>query len=47
MSAIEKFLKARGKELKPEKEKVDAKKLTAKQRNDLIDVMLKDYGYTK
>ena len=47
MNKIAEFLKARGKELKPEKEKADAKKLTAKQRNDLIDQMLKDFGYTK
>ena len=47
MSAIEKFLKQRGKELKPEKEKVDSKKLTAKQKSDLIDKMLKDLGYIK
>ena len=47
MSKITEFLKQRGKEMKTEKEKADAKKLTAKQRNDLIDQMLKDYGYTK
>ena len=47
MSKIAEFLKARGKELKPEKEKVDGKKLTAKQKSDLVDKMLKDFGYTK
>lgn len=47
MIAIEKFLKSRGKELKPPKKKADSKKLTAKQRNDLIDQMLKDFGYTE
>jgi ribonuclease HII len=47
MSKITEFLKSRGKELKPLKKKVDSKKLTAKQRNDLIDQMLKDLGYTE
>lgn len=45
MKAINEFLKLRGRELKPPKKKVDSKKLTAKQRNDLIDQMLKDLGY--
>ena len=45
MTAIEKFMKKQGKELKPAKEKKDSKKLTAKERNELIDKMLKDFGY--
>ena len=45
MTAIEKFLKKQGRELKPAKEKKDSKKLTAKERNELIDKMLKDFGY--
>ena len=45
MTAIEKYLKKQGKELKPAKEKKDSKKLTAKERNELIDKMLKDFGY--
>ena len=45
MTAIEKFLKKQGKEMKPAKEKKDSKKLTAKERNELIDKMLKDFGY--
>ena len=46
MTAIADFLKKQGKELKPAKEKKDSKKLTAKERNDLVDKMLKDFGYT-
>ena len=45
MTAIADFLKKQGKEMKPAKEKKDSKKLTAKERNDLIDKMLKDLGY--
>lgn len=45
MTAIEKFIEKHGKELKPKKEPKDSKKLTAKERNDLIDKMLKDNGY--
>ena len=45
MTAIADFLKKQGKELKPKKEKKDSKKLTAKERNELIDKMLKDLGY--
>ena len=45
MTAIEKFMKKQGKELKPAKEPKDGKKLTAKERNELIDKMLKDFGY--
>ena len=45
MTAIEKFLKKQGKTLKPAKEPKDSKKLTAKERNELIDKMLKDNGY--
>ena len=45
MTAIEKFMKKQGKELKPAKDKKDSKKLTANERNELIDKMLKDFGY--
>ena len=45
MSKIEQLLKERGKELKPAKEKKDSKKLSAKERNELIDQLLKDFGY--
>ena len=45
MNKIEDFLKKQGKEMKPAKEKKDSKKLTAKERNELIDQMLKDFGY--
>ena len=45
MTAIDEFLKKQGKELKHAKEKKDSKKLTAKERNELIDKMLKDFGY--
>ena len=45
MSNIDDFLKKQGKEMKPAKEKKDSKKLTAKERNELIDKMLKDFGY--
>ena len=45
MSKIDDFMKKHGKELKPAKEKKDSKKLTAKERNELIDKMLKDFGY--
>jgi len=45
MSKIKDFMKKQGKELKPAKEKKDSKKLNAKERNELIDKMLKDLGY--
>ena len=45
MSKIKDFMTKQGKELKPEKEPKDGKKLTAKERNELIDKMLKDFGY--
>ena len=45
MSKIKDFMTKQGKELKPAKEKKDSKKLTAKERNELIDKMLKDFGY--
>ena len=45
MKAIEKFMKKQGKKLNPAKEKKDSKKLSAKERNELIDKMLKDFGY--
>ena len=47
MSKIDDFMKKQGKELKPAKEKKDGKKLTAKERNELIDKMLTDLGYIK
>ena len=46
MSKIDDFIKKQGKTLKPAKEPKDGKKLTAKERNDLVDKMLKDFGYT-
>ena len=45
MSKIDDFMTKQGKELKPAKGKKDSKKLTAKERNELIDKMLKDFGY--
>ena len=45
MSKINDFMTKQGKELKPAKNKKDSKKLTAKERNELIDKMLKDLGY--
>ena len=45
MTAIEKFMEKQGKKLNPAKEKKDSKKLSAKERNELIDKMLKDFGY--
>ena len=45
MGKLEDFMTKRGKELKPAKERKDSKKLTAKERNELIDQMLKDFGY--
>ena len=45
MSKIDDFMKKHGKELKPAKDKKDSKKLTAKERNELIEKMLKDFGY--
>ena len=45
MSKIKDFMTKQGKELKPVKDKKDSKKLTGKERNELIDKMLKDFGY--
>ena len=45
MSKLDEFMKKQGKELKPAKEPKDSKKLTAKERNELIDKMLKGFGY--
>ena len=45
MSKIDDFMKKHDRELKPAKEPKDGKKLTAKERNELIDKMLKDFGY--
>ena len=47
MSKITDFMQKQGKPLKPAKEKKDGKKLTAKERNELIDKMLTDLGYIK
>ena len=47
MSKIKDFMKKHGRDLKPAKEPKDGKKLTAKERNELIDKMLKDFGYIK
>ena len=44
-SKIEEFMAKQGKTLKPAKEPKDSKKITAKERNELIDLMLKDNGY--
>ena len=47
-SKLEEFMAKQGKTLKPAKEPIvpkDSKKLTAKERNELIDKMLKDNGY--
>ena len=47
-SKLEEFMAKQGKILKPAKEpnvQKDGKKLTAKERNKLIDQMLKDNGY--
>ena len=45
MTTIEKFMEKQGKKLNPAKEKKDSKKLSIKERNELIDKMLKDFGY--
>ena len=45
MSKLEGFMTKKGKPLKPKKEPKDGKKLSAKERNELIDKMLKDFGY--
>ena len=45
MSKIKDFMTKQGKTLKPAKEPKDGKKLPAKERNELIDKMLKDFGY--
>ena len=47
MGKLEDFMQKQGKTLKPAKEKKDGKKLTAKERNELIDKMLTDLGYIK
>lgn len=45
MSKLEDFMTKNGKPLKPKKEPKNGKKLTAKERNELIDQMLRDWGY--
>ena len=47
MSKIKDFMKKHGRDLKPAKEPRDGKKLTVKERNELIDKMLTDLGYIK
>ena len=47
MSKLEEFITKNGKPLKPKKEPKDSKKLTAKERNELTDKMLTDFGYIK
>ena len=42
---IEKFMQSRGKELKPEKEKVKKSQLNTAKRNELIDDLLEKLGY--
>ena len=47
-SKIEEFMTKQGKTLKPAKQPIvpkDSKKVSAKERNELIDQMLKDNGY--
>ena len=47
-SKIEDFMAKQGKTLKPAKQPIvskDSKKVSAKERNELIDQMLKDNGY--
>ena len=45
MSKLEEFMTKNGRELKPAKNPKDSKKLSAKERDELIDKMLKDFGY--
>ena len=45
MNKIEQFMKDRGKELKPQKEKKGKKKLTEKEKNALLLQLLEDFGY--
>ena len=45
MNKIAEFMKDRGKELKPKKEKADKKKLTGKEKDALLLQMLEDFGY--
>ena len=47
MGKLEDFMQKHGRDLKPAKEPKDGKKLTAKERNELIDKMLTDLGYIK
>lgn len=44
---LEKFLERHEMNPKPKKEKKDKTKITKKERDDLIDEMLKDLGYIK
>ena len=47
MTAIEKFLKKHGRDLKPAKEPKDGKKLTKKEIEALTIQALTDLGYIK
>ena len=47
MSKLDEFMAKQGRELKPAKNPKDSKKLSAKERNELIDKMLTDFGYIK
>ena len=47
MSKLDEFMKKQCKTLKPAKEPKEGKKLTAKERNELIDKALFDLGYIK
>ena len=45
MTKLKEFMTKNGKPSKPKKELKDSKKLTVKERNELIDKMLIDFGY--
>lgn len=47
MTKIEQFMVGRGKPLKPAKQKKDGKKLTGKEKDELVMQMLKDFGYVE
>ena len=45
MNKIAEIMKDRGKPLKPARDKKDSKKLTGKEKDELILQMLEDFGY--
>ena len=45
MNKIAEFMSKMGKELKPQKEKKDKKKLTGKEKDAILLQMLEDFGY--